>query len=307
MPNNILENIRRRFLIFKGEIYPIQTNDLDGYGNRFSSLQTKQEDFFPWWFSVSSWLVESKVIQKQNNKFVDDILWAQFCIFLSVRILDDIYDKQAKNSNLVFIPLLLQLEADRQFAKYFPKDSTFWKRKNEFQQKTLISIILVNKLQRNRKTDLKDLLQAYANVAAIFKIGITAIYELEKDIKRLRLFYRFADELAIISQLFDDFYDIPEDLKLDKINSAVRIILDNISTGIIDGLTDKVAQALQYKDGFNNLAVEIRKHIKIASGIAQQLKIQEALFHVQSFEKALKSLEMKQHKKRVEFFFGHST
>jgi len=59
-------------------------------------------------------------------------------------------------------------------------------------------------------------LQAYADDAAIFKIGITAIYQNEKDFNRLKLFYKFADELAIISQLFDDFYDILEDLKLGK-------------------------------------------------------------------------------------------
>ena len=93
----------------------------------------------------------------------------------------------------------------------------------------MISIILTDKLQRKRKTKVKDLLQAYADVAAIFKIGITAICEKKKDFTRLKLFYKFADELAIISQLFDDFYDILEDLKLGKINSAVRIILDTAS------------------------------------------------------------------------------
>ena len=75
----------------------------------------------------------------------------------------------------------------------------------------------------------------------IFKIGITAICEMEKDFTRLKLFYKFADELAIISQLFDDFYDILEDLKLGKINSAVRIILDAVPVGSIDDITNKVS------------------------------------------------------------------
>ena len=67
----------------------------------------------------------------------------------------------------------------------------------------------------------------------IFKIGITAICEADKDFTKLKLFNIFANELAIISQLFDDFYDILEDLKLGKINSAVRIILDVIPAGAL--------------------------------------------------------------------------
>ena len=149
-------------------------------------------------------------------------------------------------------------------------------------------------------------MQAYADVAAIFKIGITAICEKEKDFTRLKLFYKFADELAIISQLFDDFYDILEDLKLGKINSAVRIILDTFPVGSIDDIIKKTAHALQYKDGFNNLAIEIRKHILTARRIAEKIQIEEALLHVESFDNALKILEAKQHKKRVEFFFGQA-
>ena len=80
--------------------------------------------------------------------------------------------------------------------------------------------------------------------------------------------------------------------------------MDKLPTGSIDDITKKTAHALQYKDGFNNLASEIIKHIKTASRIAKQLKIQEALLHVQSFEKALKSLERMQHKKRIEYMFS---
>ena len=69
-------------------------------------------------------------------------------------------------------------------------------------------------------------------------------------------------------------------------------------------LPTKSAHALQYKDGFNNLAIEIRKHIKTARRVAEKIKIEEALLHVQSFDSALKLLEAKQHKKRVEFMFS---
>ena len=300
-----LERVYKRFKLFKGELYPIHSKELDRYWNRFQLSCSKSSELSSWWFLVPGWLVNNKAAHAlSDQKFMEDVLWAQYCIFLSVRILDDIYDMQAKNSNLLFVSHLLQLEADRQFAKYFPHDSSFWKRKNDFQQKTLISIVLTDKLQRKRKVKVKDLFPAYADVASIFKIGISAICKKEKDFTKLKLFYKFADELAIISQLFDDFYDILEDLKLGKINSAVRIILDKLPTGSIDDITKKTAHALQFKNGFNNLAAEIIKHIKTANRIAKKLKIQEALLHVQSFEKALKSLERMQHKKRVEYMFS---
>lgn len=301
----LLININRRFTLLNGEIYPIQSNELKRYIKRFGSLLTKSGDLFPWWFSVSSWLSkENKIKILKNKKFLEDILWTQFCIFLSIRILDDIFDNQAKSSNLLFIPPLLQLEADIQLAKYFPNDSPFWKKKNDFQQKTLKGIIHTDKLQRKRKVKIKNLLQVYTDVAAIFKIGITAICEKQKDYKKLKLFYRFADELAIISQLFDDFYDILEDLKLGKINSAVRIILNAEPIGSIDDITDSVAHALQYKDGFNNLAIEIRKHTKTARRAAEKIQIEDTLLHIESFENTLKTLEAKQHKKRVAYMFS---
>ena len=148
-------------------MYPIHSRELDRYWHRFQPSRSKSSELLPWWFLVPGWIVKEKETHVLNDqKFMEDILWAQYCIFLSVRILDDIYDNQAKDSNLIFVPHLLQLEADRQFAKYFPNDSSFWKKKNHFQQKTLISIIQTDKLQRNRKTEVKDLLQAYADVAA---------------------------------------------------------------------------------------------------------------------------------------------
>ena len=220
MPNKALEKIHKRFRIFKGEIYPIHSKGLDRYWNRFqtshsNSRNVSSEELLPWWFLVPGWIFINKETHARNDqKFMEDILWAQYCIFLSIRILDDIFDNQAKDSNLIFVPYLLQLEADRQFAKYFPNDSPFWKKKNNFNQKTLILIIQTDNLQRNRKTEAKELLKAYADVASVFKIGISAICENEKDFTKLKLFYKFADELAIISQLFDDFYDILEDLKL---------------------------------------------------------------------------------------------
>ena len=56
---------------------------------------------------MPGWIAKEKKTNVLNDqKFLEDILWAQYCIFLSVRILDDIYDKQAKDSNLIFVPLL---------------------------------------------------------------------------------------------------------------------------------------------------------------------------------------------------------
>ena len=167
MPINIVEIINKRLRIFTRKLYPIQSKELERYWKRFRSLQTKSGDLFSWWFLVSSWLDENNNIKVlKNKKFLEDILWAQYCVFLSVRILDDIFDNQSKDSNLIFVPLLLQLEADRQFTRYFQNDSTFWKKKNNFQTKTLTSIILTDKLQRKRKVKVKDLMQAYADVAS---------------------------------------------------------------------------------------------------------------------------------------------
>ena len=128
------------------------------------------------WSLLPRWLAADRrfVAIPPRRAWLNDIVWAQYCLFLFVRIHDDLFDRQAHSSSLVFVADQLLLEAETTFAKHRP-DAAFWRLFRANLTTTLAGILKVDALQRRPRAMKTSALVLHASVSAIFKVGAAAI------------------------------------------------------------------------------------------------------------------------------------
>jgi len=87
-------------------------------------------DKLPFWLILPG-LLHSKYAtnlqeKESNNLFLSDILWAQICIFLSIRMKDDVIDLEIENPLFILISDLFLIETEQVLIKYFKREHNFW-------------------------------------------------------------------------------------------------------------------------------------------------------------------------------------
>jgi hypothetical protein len=183
----------------------------------------------PYWMLLPRWL--DRRYRKEGKRppfrrnFLPDILWGQYCLFLFVRIHDDLFDGQAKAPSLTLIADGLFFEAERMFLRWMPDHPQFWKTCCSYACRTIESVLRVDQLQQFPGTPLGTLCRTYAGVNAILKVGSLAVcmrYRRSRDAEKIE---RFANKIAIGSQLLDDLEDLAEDLRRKRLNYVALKIL----------------------------------------------------------------------------------
>ena len=160
-----------------------------------------------------------------DERFLSDVLWGQFCLYLAFRIRDDLADNDADPGLLVFAPGLLELESIRVSSRHFPPSAQFWKFFFRSVETTVKGLVQSDAHERMQNASVRMLLKDYAKASAIFTVGAGAIcsrYSRMRDFNRTVLFWR---EMAVAGQLLDDLADLEEDLCRHRFNSVVRIML----------------------------------------------------------------------------------
>jgi hypothetical protein len=154
-----------------------------------------------------------------------DALWAQYCVFLSVRTRDDLLDGQTRLRRVAGAVDRLQVEARQTLARHLPRGSRFWPFLERAVETTDQAIAEVDRLQRSADGMPPDSLACYARVGEIFKIGSAAVCMALGRTGDLGPVGRCCDHLAIASQLLDDLVDLPEDLEHGRRSFAASWIL----------------------------------------------------------------------------------
>lgn len=208
-----------------------------------------------------------------SSRLVRDVQWAQYCVFLFIRFQDDVFDGQSENPVAIYASDQCLFEADRIFAKYFSPRSWFWKEYRESLRLTTQSIVAVDALQRKSTSRPDQLLDGYARVSSILKVGSAAVcakLNQKSAYKRLSL---FCDEMAKAGQIMDDIHDLEEDLGHKRFNYVANVLRCSEKKMPKRARSNKLLNQFRILATVEQIYDEARTHVLKASAAIDPLEI----------------------------------
>ncbi len=262
----------------------------------------------PYWIPLPRWLAKKyrKSARSPNimQRFISDVIWGQYCLFLFVRIQDDLYDGQAEFPSLIYASDQFLFEAEAVFSRYFTRTSPFWGIYRHCLRMSTRAIVQVDRLQRSAHAKGGILLEEYAEVASIFKIASSAVCIRARRMKDFVRLVRLADELAKASQILDDLEDVLEDLERKRFNYASVVLLQDAGKRMARrDPAALVAESLWLRRGLKDLLSEVRRHLTRAQKAIEPLGIAEMNKYLADYGSSLDRLEADLHRERVRIFF----
>jgi hypothetical protein len=208
--------------------------DLDRKFRRYSKKP------YPWLLMPSWRILPSMLAQRLRSEgasgklprgFLRDVRWGQYCLYLCFRYQDDLFDDESDSRVAVFAADICLAEAGRVFTLHFPGDPWFWKAYHEGLRITAGSIVEVDRLQQKPGVRLEALLEGYARVAEVLKVGTAAVCSKMGREDLYPLLSRFCDEMAKAGQIVDDLRDLEEDLERGRHNCVAAIVSSRSKSG----------------------------------------------------------------------------
>jgi hypothetical protein len=186
------------------------------------SVVSKSVPDLAYWLRLPQWISSFLPGTSQHRKHVvEEILWGQYCLYLTFRIEDDLRDGDADSQNLRVAARLFRKESRVVFSTLFRGTSPFWQFYENAISTTSSAIRQVDRAQRTKPENLYPL-SLYAKVARVFQVGSNAMCRLSQRMDLFRRISRFTHELAIAEQILDDIRDMTEDAERGCLNYAAR-------------------------------------------------------------------------------------
>ena len=253
-----------------------------------------------YWLLLPQWL-DSRV-RHPGPRTLNDILWAQYCLFAFVSMQDEVLDSESSSPNALFAAYEFLTEAERVLARHLI-ETRFWHFYRESLARTARGILTANAIQRGGPASIEPLLSSYAAQASIFKIGSAALCLPHRAGAVLRRCSRFADHLAIAGQLLDDLEDVRDDLADGRLNAAARFLVPEADPRTPD-LEQRIARALVLGDTLTALLGRIRGHVRAAATAIAPLALPQADAYAEAIRADLDRVEASLNRGRVAAVFG---
>jgi len=240
-----------------------------------------------------------------SRNFLNDILWGQYCLFLFVRIQDDLFDGQADSPSLLFASDQFLFEAECTFSNHFRCESPFWDIYRRCLQSTTRAIVYVDRLQQTQSSSPQKLLAEYAWVCAIFKVGSVAICAKFNRMKDFTRVAAFADEMAIAGQILDDLEDIEEDLQRKRFNYTTTFLLHypKKRKSPRNETLRQIAENLLFTNVATKLFLELQRRLELADEALRPLQLMASRKYLRFYRQSLDNMENQLHRQRVKLLF----
>ena len=256
------------------------------------------------WSMLPRWLLDDRrfaAAAHRRRGWLDDILWAQYCLFLFVRIHDDLFDGQTQKRSLLFVADELLVESESTLARHISA-GPFWQLFRESVATTLQGILKVDACQQRPGAMSRRSLALYADVSAIFKVGTAAVTVGSGRMREFRHLGRFSDEMAIAEQILDDLFDVEEDLARERYNFAANRLLGG-DPARVAGRADRLAREVLFGDGVSALLQTVHQHLDRAGAAIAPLRLAPAARYVDAFRRGVDELRKQVHAARVAHIF----
>jgi hypothetical protein len=242
-----------------------------------------------------------------SRNFMRDILWAQYCLFVFIRIQDDLFDKHTERSSLIYASDLFLFEAERMFSRYFRKSSVFWNIYRSCIAETILAIASGDSMERKPVRNRAQLLSAHGRTSKICNVAPAALCLKAgrmKDFKRVSV---FSTEMMKAGAIVDDLQDMEEDLNRGRFNYAASFFLHSIrmKKSTKQNVRRQVVRNVLLSDGLTKLFKEINRHLDLAERSINPFALPAAAKYLQSYRRSIEMMENSIHRWRVRTIFGN--
>jgi hypothetical protein len=249
-----------------------------GRGRRVA--QRREAD--PIWLRLPVWLT-ARAARSPGGSFLSDVCWGQYCLFLFVRIHDDVFDGHHADPALIYVADLLLVESEQAFARHF-STGPFWPLYRRSLATTLAAILERDAFERRPRGLGADDRWVHARVSSLFKVGAAAVCFRTRRPGDLRSVARYLDHLAIAGQMLDDLRDLQTDLDRGRVNS--------------------VAGALAREGrGLDGVLADMRRHLRSAMAAIAPLRMPAAERHAAQLLRGVEVLSAGLHRIQVQRVF----
>jgi hypothetical protein len=252
-----------------------------------------------YWLVLPRWL--NRRLRVHEPGALDDIVWAQYCLFAFVRLQDDVLDRQVEQARLLFVAHEFLVEGERALARHV-RDERVWRYFRAALRQTARGILEADALQRGPAGRTDRLVASYRRVSAVLKVGAAAVCLPCGADGALRRASLFADHLAVAGQLLDDLEDALDDLGQGRLNAAARILVPRGSPASRDIRRD-VSRALMVRP-VGPLVARIRRNAGLARAAIAPLRLAGAAGYIRRIERELLHVERAVHRARVRAVFA---
>lgn len=174
-----------------------------------------------YWLEVPEWLAASFGLDATaaGRRLLDDLLWAQYCVFALFRAQDDLVDGAAPDPRIAVEANCLLLEATRRAALHFDASSAFWRVYRESIEQTSRAVLRLDRLQRSPHRPDGAELELYAEQAACLGIAAAGVsVAAGRETEWRQRIAPALSQLAVAAQIVDDLRDLREDLDEGRVN-----------------------------------------------------------------------------------------
>lgn len=149
-----------------------------------------------------------------------DVLWAQYALFLYIRLQDDLLDRQQDDLRLLFVADRFLLESLACIEQ--PELWSFYRARL---RETVDGILEVRRLEARPGLFTIDHLGLHAQVSGILKVAAASVAVLCGHPGEIGWISALMDRLAVFSQICDDVSDLVQDLEAGRFTWVANVLL----------------------------------------------------------------------------------
>lgn len=241
-----------------------------------------------------------------RSRFLNDVLWGQYCAFLCVRIHDDLLDGQLGQRNLIFVADDLLLESQRAFAAHV-NTVRFRALFERHLRTTLRAIVAVDAWQARPGGMTRARLRLHSRVSSIFNLAAAAACLACRRPAMIRRFESVYASLAVAGQLIDDLADVEEDLARRRYSFVANVLDGRRSPGASRHRRQQPARAVLRDNAIDKVLALARAYVVRAAAAAAAARIPEIDAYLGLYLAEIDRRRGAVHRMRVAQVFGRSS
>lgn len=313
----LLNSVKNHLRELTDELGSEDSFDLLGYlqaKSRLGALLSGEKEGLtglPFWYHLPGWLANYYASTSDSYReevpldFVQDVLWAQYCIYCYIRIQDDVCDGQLNKPSYLFYGNRFLIETQKILTRHFTISDQLWVLYHELLVRTSMGILAGEAKQLNPDSPPEELLTNYCEAGAIFNLGAAATCYKYHRMDVYQSITEYTADMTIAGQIVDDILDVEEDLRNGKYNFATKMILrqgdiKEISPG---NAAEVIGRNILY-NGMDSVLQILQDKLEHAREIMHTLAIPEAVTMIRAYQQRMEQTKQAVHQMRVSVIFG---